>query len=38
MRFWIGLLFGLLIGVFVTASYYDFLDSDAEISSQSDDP
>ena len=39
MRFWIGLLLGLFIGVFATAAYYEFWDTGAdEIASQADDP
>jgi hypothetical protein len=39
MRFWIGLLLGLLMGVTAAAAYLDFVDTDAgEISSQVDDP
>jgi len=39
MRFWIGLLLGLLMGVTATTAYLDFVDLDAgELSSQVDDP
>jgi hypothetical protein len=38
MRFWIGLLLGLFIGVSATAAYYEFWDAGAEIASQVDDP
>jgi hypothetical protein len=39
MRFWIGLLIGLVIGVCATAAYYEFWDyGDEEITSQVDDP
>jgi len=35
MRFWIGLLLGLLMGATATATYYDLLDPYAgEVSSQ----
>jgi hypothetical protein len=39
MRFWIGLLLGLCIGVFATAAYYEIWDVDApdEIGSRIDD-
>jgi hypothetical protein len=39
MRFWIGLLLGLFIGVSATAAYYEFWDAGTdEIASQADDP
>ena len=39
MRFWVGLLLGLFIGVSATAAYFEFWDSGAdEIASQVDDP
>jgi hypothetical protein len=39
MRFWIGVLIGLVIGVSATAAYYEFWDyGDEEITSQVDDP
>jgi hypothetical protein len=38
MRFWIGLLLGLLMGVTATAAYLDFVDDPGEVSSQSDEP
>jgi hypothetical protein len=39
MRFWLGLLLGLFIGVSATAAYYEFWDPGTdEIASQVDDP
>jgi hypothetical protein len=38
MRFWIGLLIGLLMGIAGTAAYYEIWDPGAAIDSQVDDP